>query len=145
MLSINISELIWTVINFLLLLLLLRHFLYKPICEFMDARQARIDEGLEKERAAQDALDAEETRQDEEQQAARQRARTLLQQADAQIAEANAQALLAARKEVRTADDEARERLKADSRREEERLAAAEPALAALLARRLLQEEGDGQ
>ena len=52
MLSINISELIWTVINFFLLFFLLRHFLYKPICEHMDARQARIDAGLEKEREA---------------------------------------------------------------------------------------------
>ena len=84
MLSINISELIWTVINFLLLLLLLRRFLYKPICEFMDARQARIDEGLNKERAAQDALRAEDERQDEEQQAARAQARAMLQQAEAQ-------------------------------------------------------------
>lgn len=145
MLSINISELIWTVINFLLLLILLRRFLYSPVCRFMDARQARIDEGLEKERAAQDALHAEEARQDEEQLAARAQARAMLQQAEAQTAEESAQALLTAREEVRTADEHARERLQADSRREEESLAAAEPALAALLARRLLQEEGDGR
>lgn len=145
MLSINISELIWTVINFLLLLFLLRRFLYRPICEFMDARQARIDEGLNKERAAQDALRAEDARQDEEQQAARAQARAMLQQAEAQTAEENAQTLLTARQDARAAEGPARERLQADSRREEEFLAAAEPALAALLAQRLLQEAGDGQ
>ena len=145
MLSINISELIWTVINFLLLLFLLRRFLYRPICRFMDARQARIDAGLEKERAAQDALREEEARQDEEQQEARARAKSLLQQTETVTAEESREALLAARQELREAEEQARERLQADSRREEVRLAEAEPALAALLARRLLQEEGDGK
>ena len=94
MLSINISELIWTVINFLLLLFLLRRFLYRPICRFMDARQARIDAGLEKERAAQDALRAEEARQDEEQQEARARAKSLLQQTETVTAEESREALV---------------------------------------------------
>ena len=43
MISINISELIWTVINFFLLLFLLNRFLYKPVISFMEQRQARID------------------------------------------------------------------------------------------------------
>ena len=47
MISINISELIWTVINFLLLVLLLNRFLYKPVISFMENRQARIDAGLQ--------------------------------------------------------------------------------------------------
>ena len=145
MLSINISELIWTVINFLLLLFLLRRFLYRPICRFMDARQARIDAGLEKERAAQDALRAEEARQDEEQQEARTRAKSLLQQTETVTAEESREALLAARQELREAEEQARERLQADSRREEVRLAEAEPALAGALARSLLGEEGDGE
>ena len=111
----------------------------------MDARQARIDAGLEKERAAQDALRVEEARQDEEQQEARARAKSLLQQTETVTAEESREALLAARQELREAEEQARERLQADSRREEVRLAEAEPALAALLARRLLQEEGDGK
>ena len=43
MLSINISELIWTIINFFLLFFLLKRFLYDPIIRFTDARRARID------------------------------------------------------------------------------------------------------
>ena len=46
MISINISELIWTVINFFLLLFLLNRFLYKPVISFMEERQARIDAKL---------------------------------------------------------------------------------------------------
>ena len=42
MLSINISEVIWTIVNFLLLTFLLKKFLYDPIIKFMDERNARI-------------------------------------------------------------------------------------------------------
>lgn len=52
MLSINISELIWGIINFILLYFLLKRFLFKPMLSFMDKRDARIREGLEaKEKA----------------------------------------------------------------------------------------------
>ena len=51
MLSINFSELIWTIINFFLLYFLLKRFLYDPITRFMDARRERLDEALEKERS----------------------------------------------------------------------------------------------
>lgn len=52
MLSINLSELVLTIISFFLLLFLLNKFLYTPVLKFMCERQARIDAGLEKERAA---------------------------------------------------------------------------------------------
>ena len=52
MLSINISELIWTIINFFLLYFLLKHFLYDPVVRFLDARQARVNEAQAKEDAA---------------------------------------------------------------------------------------------
>ena len=57
MLSINISELIWTIINFFLLYFLLKHFLYKPVIRFLDARQARLDAALEEENKARAALE----------------------------------------------------------------------------------------
>lgn len=50
MLSINISELIWTVVCFFLLYFLLKRFLYDPIINFMDDRRARIDAKLAQER-----------------------------------------------------------------------------------------------
>ena len=52
MLRINLSELVLTIISFFLLLFLLNKFLYTPVLKFMRERQARIDAGLEKERAA---------------------------------------------------------------------------------------------
>jgi len=61
MLSINISELIWGIINFVLLYFLLKRFLFKPLLGFMDNRNARIRQGLE---AKEMALAAEEKQAD---------------------------------------------------------------------------------
>lgn len=51
--SINISELIWTVICFFVLLFVLKALLFNPIIQFMDERKARIDHGLAEARQAQ--------------------------------------------------------------------------------------------
>ena len=53
MISINISDLIWTIINFLLFCFLLNHFLFKPVLRFMDDRQARVDAKLSEKREAE--------------------------------------------------------------------------------------------
>ena len=64
--SINISELIWTVICFFVLLVVLKKLLFDPLVSFMAARDARIQDGLSagrtaqrKQAAAADALLAE--------------------------------------------------------------------------------------
>jgi len=45
--QIDPSTLIWTIINFLLLMVLLNRFLFKPLTKFMQERQRRIDAGLQ--------------------------------------------------------------------------------------------------
>ena len=62
MISINISELIWTVINFFLLMFLLNRFLYKPVISFMEKRQARIDAGLQEEQDAKTCIEKNDER-----------------------------------------------------------------------------------
>ena len=145
MLSINISELIWTVINFFLLFFLLRHFLYKPICAYMDTRQARIDSGLAEEKAAKDALAAEDARLEQEKQAAREQARLLLQQTESRTEEERTESLRLAKQNARETEQQQKEQMQAQQRQEEKLLAAAEPALAELLTRRLLGEEAERQ
>ena len=56
--SINISELIWTVICFFVLLVVLKKLLFDPLVSFMAARDARIQDGLSAGRTAQQQLDA---------------------------------------------------------------------------------------
>ena len=80
--SINISELIWTVICFFVLLVVLKKLLFDPLVSFMAARDARIQDGLNAGRTAQQQLDA----------AARARSEAQRKQAaaaDALLAEAN--------------------------------------------------------
>ena len=59
-LGLNVPFFISQVVSFLLLLLILRLFAYKPIMRMLDARAKKIQESLDAgERARQDALDAE--------------------------------------------------------------------------------------
>ena len=143
MLSINISELIWTIINFFLLLFLLRRFLYKPICEHMDARQARVDAGLEQERAAKAALRAEDDRLEEEKRLAREQARALLQETERSAQDESGETLLQAKKAARDKEERRREQMREQNRQEGDLLAAAKPALAAELAGLLVREEDE--
>ena len=134
MISINISELIWTVINFFLLLFLLKHFLYTPILRFMEERQARIDAGTEAERQAQAARE-ENARQLAEQKAdARREAREILDKAAAGDAERAAAAYARAREDAAALQETGETRL-------QEELKAHGPELAALLAAHLLGQE----
>ena len=56
MLTINPSELIWTFINFFLLLFLLRRFLYKPILSVLDKRKALIADRRKEEEQLLDEI-----------------------------------------------------------------------------------------
>ena len=141
MISINISELIWTVINFFLLLVLLKRFLYTPILRFTAERQARIDAGLEAERAAQAQLRENEERLAEKKAESRQEAKRIMQSVEEAAAERREEAL----RQAREAADEGRkreaDRLELQRREEAERLTMAQGELAQLLAGRLLGEE----
>ncbi|MGN0983161.1 MAG: hypothetical protein ACI4O0_09745 [Candidatus Limivicinus sp.] len=67
MLSINISELLLTVLNFFILMLVLDRLLYRPVIRFRQQRQRRMDESyrqesLARERQAQAREEAEQQR-----------------------------------------------------------------------------------
>ena len=51
--SINVSEVIWTIVCFFALLFVLKKFLFDPLIRFMEQRQAAIDQGRERGRDAQ--------------------------------------------------------------------------------------------
>ena len=50
--SIQVSVLIWTMINFFVLMLLLDRLLFQPLLRFMDARREKIDNAREAKAAA---------------------------------------------------------------------------------------------
>ena len=65
MLSINISELLLTVLSFFVLMFLLNKLLFKPVIRFREERQRRMDESFRQEDLAkeQQAQAQEEARQ----------------------------------------------------------------------------------
>lgn len=51
--TINISEVIWTIVCFFALLFVLKNFLFTPLITFMDDRKARIEAGFAEGREAE--------------------------------------------------------------------------------------------
>ena len=122
MLTLNLN-LLWTVVNVLVLFLLLRTFLYKPVMNIIAERQKQVDDALnaaetsKKEAAAaltsaQDKLrnvdnEAAARRQAYEQQAEKEKQQLLLdaqKQADAIVAEGKAAAEAERQHKLREAD-----------------------------------------
>ena len=141
MLSINISELIWTIINFFLLLFVLKHFLFDPICRFMDDRQARIDAGFEAEREAKAKLEEHDRQLAEQRAEARREARVILDKAAAEDAERAAAAYAKAREDAAALQAAEETRLEKRYQEEAAELRENTPELAAVLAAHLLGEE----
>ena len=94
--SINISELIWTVICFFVLLVVLKKLLFDPLVSFMAARDARIQDGLSAGRTAQQQLDAAARARSEAQRKQSAAADALLAEAKSAAERARAQALQSA-------------------------------------------------
>ena len=141
MISINISELIWTVINFFLLMFLLNRFLYKPVISFMEKRQARIDAGLQEEQDAKASVEKNEERLREEKAESREEAKKLLRQNAEELEKHSAEMLKEAKTAAVQERKESEEALAAKQEQTSERLQAAAPELASVLAERLLGEE----
>lgn len=118
--SINISELIWTVICFFVLLVVLKKLLFDPLVSFMAARDARIQDGLNAGCTAQQQLDAAARDRSEAQRKQAAAADALLAEAKSAAERARAQALQSAHQEAAQATRAMRARV-----RDEETAAAA--------------------
>lgn len=141
MFSINISELIWTVINFFLLLFLLNRFLYKPIIGFMTERQARIDAGLREEEDAKARIEENNEHLQEEKAKSREEARLLLAQNEEEIEKHSAESLQEAKKTCVQNRKEKEAALAEKQVQTGEQLRDAAPELASILSKRLLEVE----
>ena len=141
MISINISELIWTVINFFLLMYLLNRFLFKPVISFMDERQAYIDVRHKEEEDAKAEIEANNTRIQEEKAKCREEAKQLLAQNAEEIETRSAEAMQEAKKQVAQYRKDAEAELSERERRTAQQLYEATPELAQVLTERLLSAE----
>ena len=136
MLTINISETIWTLVCFLLLYFGLKRFLYEPLVRFMDERSARINSGFDAERAAQEQV------RGIREEAQRQRDR-LSDDAKQSLAAAKAQAERERERLIREEKDKSREErqlaMSEGTGADAEKIALKLPALARKLADRVLE------
>ena len=136
-----ISELIWTVVNFFLLLFLLKRFLFTPVLRFMDARKARIDEKVEKERKAEAKFAENRERLQAEKAKSREEAKNILARSGEEREQRRAAAIAEARAASAQALKDGENALAQKREKTAETLKAATPELAQLLAEQLLSEE----
>lgn len=124
MLTINISELLLTVLSFFILMFLLNKLLYKPVISFREQRQKRMDDCHEQERLAKEKLAQTQKELDGHRTDSLKQAETILAQAKAQAqqeAEATAkQAEIQAEEKMQQAEKEAQELRRAGSKALEE-------------------------
>ncbi|MBQ9663767.1 MAG: hypothetical protein IJV40_11515 [Oscillospiraceae bacterium] len=139
--SINPSELIWTVINFFLLLFLLKHFLYTPVLRFMEDRQARMDAKLNEEKQAQDKVEENDARLQSQKAKSREEAKRILAQSGDELEKRHAEAMSQARAASSQVLKDGEAALSEQREKTAEALRTATPELAELLAKRLLNEE----
>lgn len=138
MLSINISELIWTVINFFLLLYVLNRFLFQPVLRFTEDRKARIDEGVEAKKNAESAETELKTQLEAELQTKRAEAKTLLADEKLKDDKRFAETLTEARQNAARVRRELRAEADAAGQAEQAQLDSMQDELAARLAEKLL-------
>ena len=137
--SINVSEVIWTVVCFFALLFVLKKFLFGPLIAFMDERQTRIDAGEAANREAEESKQKSTAALEENWKARSEEAKNMLDQGKAAAEAERAKTVAQAHAEAHEAEKEARTRLQAER---EETLAQAEqkmPELVDVLADQLLQ------
>ena len=138
MISINISELIWTVINFFLLLFLLNRYLYKPVTKFMADRQARIDAGFREEQDAKAFIEKNNEDLLEEKAKSREEAKQILAQSAEELEKFSAETLQEAKKNSGQNRKQMEVALAEKQEKTGEQLRKAAPELAAILTERLL-------
>ncbi len=90
-LGFSLPALISNLINFTILLIVLRLFLYKPVLRLLDERKRRIQEGLERAEQAAAQASASETEAREAIERAQQQSREFVQQAQEAAAQLRAQ------------------------------------------------------
>ena len=136
--SINVSEVIWTIVCFFALLFVLKKFLFDPLIRFMEQRQAAIDQGLERGRDAQ-------RKKDENDAALREKWKELLAEGKTADDRERAWVLESTQKETNKALQEANQRIEQERRQvcadAQEQL----PQLVSILAQQLLSGDTGGE
>lgn len=143
--SINVSEVIWTIVCFFALLFVLKKFLFDPLIRFMEQRQAAIDQGLERGRDAQRKKDENDAALREKWRERSVEAKQLLAEGKMVDDRERAWVLESTQKETNKALQEANQRIEQERRQvcadAQEQL----PQLVSILAQQLLSGDTGGE
>lgn len=143
--SINVSEVIWTIVCFFALLFVLKKFLFDPLIRFMEQRQAAIDQGLERGRDAQRKKDENDAALREKWRERSVEAKQLLAEGKKADDRERAWVLESTQKETNKALQEANQRIEQERRQvcadAQEQL----PQLVSILAQQLLSGDTGGE
>ncbi|MBS6309946.1 MAG: ATP synthase F0 subunit B [Firmicutes bacterium] len=143
--SINVSEVIWTIVCFFALLFVLKKFLFDPLIRFMEQRQAAIDQGLERGRDAQRKKDENDAALREKWRERSVEVKQLLAEGKAADDRERAWVLESTQKETNKALQEANQRIEQERRQvcadAQEQL----PQLVSILAQQLLSGDTGGE
>ena len=143
--SINVSEVIWTIVCFFALLFVLKKFLFDPLIRFMEQRQAAIDQGLERGRDAQRKKDENDAALREKWRERSVEAKQLLAEGKTADDRERASVLESTQKETNKALQEANQRIEQERRQvcadAQEQL----PQLVSILAQQLLSGDTGGE
>ena len=142
--SINVSEVIWTIVCFFALLFVLKKFLFDPLLRFMEQRQAAIDQGLERGRDAQRKKDENDAALREKWRERSVEVKQLLAEGKTADDRERAWVLESTQKEINKALQEANQRIEQERRQvcadAQEQL----PQLVSILAQKLLSGDTGG-
>lgn len=143
--SINVSEVIWTIVCFFALLFVLKKFLFDPLLRFMEQRQAAIDQGLERGRDAQRKKDENDAALREKWRERSVEVKQLLAEGKTADDRERAWVLESTQKEINKALQEANQRIEQERRQmcadAQEQL----PQLVSMLAQQLLSGDTGGE
>ena len=113
-LGFSLPALVSNLINFTILLIVLRLFLYKPVLRLLDDRRRRIQEGLDRAEQAESQASASEHEAREAIEQAQREARELVQQAQESAAQLRAQLEERARADAEQIVSRAREEVQVE-------------------------------
>ena len=139
MLTVNPSEVIWTILCFLALYFVLKRFLFDPLVAFMDARDAAVQSGLDEESAARALVDEEQRGVEAAREESLRKARALLNDQKTADEQHRTDAIAAAHRRAAELEQESKEQAETLSQQSREALAAQSAALTRVLADRLLE------
>jgi len=140
-LIINLPEFIWTIINFFLLLFLLKKILYDPVLKHMDERDARIKAGLQKGTDAEKALEESKKNLAGELQLSSKEAREKVSEARGEAEKARSEALARAHGEAAAIQTDVREKIVCEEERARDEISGSMPELVMLLSNKLLRSD----